>query len=66
MNTETIVDALLAAASLTVSAEERAAFVADYPRLREATDALFEFHDGLEPPLIFDPTTYYRNSPSPS
>jgi len=57
---EEIVTALLTAAGLTVSPEEKAAFVSDYPLLREDADALYlpelEF---IEPSNKFDPALYY-------
>ncbi|MCU1407766.1 MAG: hypothetical protein JWQ43_4069 [Glaciihabitans sp.] len=57
---EEIVTALLSAAGLTVSAEEKAVFVSDYPLLRDDADALYlpelEF---IEPANKFDPTLYY-------
>ncbi len=59
MDSEQIVDAALAAAGITVSEAERAALVGDYPLLRAGADRLYEFGDHLEPPLRFDPTTFY-------
>jgi len=57
---EEIVTGLLAAASLTVSAEEKAQMIKDFPTLRAGADALYlpelEF---VEPAVMFDPVRYY-------
>ncbi len=60
LDSEAIVTSLLAAAQLTVSEEEKAIFVKDYPVIRANADALYL--DGLEllePAVRFDPTDYY-------
>jgi hypothetical protein len=58
---EMVVTGLLAAAGLTVSAEEKAQMITDYPQVRAGADALYltelEF---VEPAVRFDPTVYYR------
>lgn len=55
-----IVGGLLAAAGLTVSAEEKAQMIKDYPLIRAGADALYlpelEF---VEPAVRFDPSSYY-------
>ena len=59
-NTEEIVNGLLAAASLTVGADEKAQLIKDFPKLRAGADALYlpelEF---VEPAVTFDPASYY-------
>jgi hypothetical protein len=54
---ETTIDALLVAAGLTISAEERAAFIAAYPAHRAALDALYAVPmvKEEEPQLVFSP-----------
>lgn len=54
-----IVDALLAAARLTLLPHERDQYVADYPTLRAQADALYAYGDTLEPATTFDPTVFY-------
>jgi hypothetical protein len=54
-----LVDAHLAVAGITVTAEERDMFVDDFPMLREYTEKLYAFGDGLEPVLVFDPGSFY-------
>lgn len=57
---EQIVTGLLAAAKLTVSAEEKAQMIKDFPKIRAGADALYltelEF---VEPAVRFDPASYY-------
>lgn len=58
--TEEIVTGLLAAAELQVSDTEKSIFVADYPQIRKAADALYLPElDPVEPSLRFDPLDYY-------
>ena len=55
-----IVTGLLAAAQLTVSEEEKATFIRDYPLVRAGADALYL--PGLEsdePAARFDPQDFY-------
>jgi hypothetical protein len=55
-----IVTAILAAAQLTVSADELATFVKDYPLIRQAADALYLPElDPDEPAIRFDPLDFY-------
>jgi hypothetical protein len=54
-----IVDAHLAAAGITVSPDEREMYVADYPILRASNAKLYEYGDGLESSLLFDPASFY-------
>ncbi|HEY0688884.1 MAG TPA: hypothetical protein VGD71_07565 [Kribbella sp.] len=57
-----IVTAILAAAQLTVSDDELATFVKDYPVMRKAADALYLPELGLEPDEPankFDPLDFY-------
>jgi hypothetical protein len=60
LDSKAIVTGLLAAAQLTVSPQEKATFVKDYPLIRSNADALYlaelEF---FEPAVTFDPTVYY-------
>jgi hypothetical protein len=60
LDSEAIVTGLLAAAQLTVSPQEKATLVKDYPLMRSNADALYlaelEF---VEPAVTFDPTVYY-------
>ncbi|MBO0813332.1 MAG: hypothetical protein J2P23_14990 [Microlunatus sp.] len=57
---EEIVTGLLAAAGLTVSADEKAQMIKDFPMLRAGADALYmpqlEF---VEPAAKFEPARYY-------
>lgn len=57
---EEIVTGLLAAAGLTVSADEKAQMIKDFPKVRAGADALYlpelEF---VEPAVKFDPAHYY-------
>jgi hypothetical protein len=59
-SSEQIVTGLLAAAQLTVSAEEKAQMIKDFPKVRAGADALYlpelEF---VEPATRFDPARYY-------
>ncbi len=61
LDAEAIVTSLLAAAQLTVSDEEKAQMVKDYPLLREGADALYlpELYM-YEPALKFNPLAYYQ------
>jgi hypothetical protein len=54
---EITIDAALVAAGLTVSAEERATFIADYPAHRASLDALYAVPmvKEEEPQLVFSP-----------
>jgi hypothetical protein len=57
-----IVTAILAAAQLTVSDDELATFINDYPLIRKAADALYLPELGLEvdePANKFDPLDFY-------
>jgi hypothetical protein len=57
-----IVPAIRAAAQLTVSDDELATFVKDYPLIRKAADALYLPELGLEPDEPankFDPLDFY-------
>ncbi|MFC7619134.1 hypothetical protein [Microlunatus sp. GCM10028923] len=64
---EEIVAGLLAAAGLTVAEFEQATFVADYPLIRQAADALYLPElDGVEPSARFDPLDYYPTEGSES
>jgi hypothetical protein len=58
-----IVTAMLAAAQLTVSDEELATFVKDYPLIRQAADALY-LHELApdEPAIRFDPMDFYSGA----
>lgn len=57
---EEIVTGLLAAAGLTISADEKAQMIKDFPKLRAGADALYlpelEF---VEPAVKFEPARYY-------
>ncbi|MFN8075086.1 MAG: hypothetical protein U0Q15_06650 [Kineosporiaceae bacterium] len=57
VSVEQTIDTMLAAAGLTVSAEERAAFIADYPAHRASLDALYAVPmvKEEEPQLVFSP-----------
>jgi hypothetical protein len=60
---EQIVDALLSTARLTVSADERATFIKDYPLIRQAADALYLPElDPDEPAIRFDPLDFYPDA----
>lgn len=60
---EQIVDSLLSAARLTVSAEERATFIKDYPLIRQGADALYLPElDPDEPAIRFDPLDFYADA----
>jgi hypothetical protein len=63
LDAEQIVDSLLSAARLTVSADERSTFVKDYPLIRQAADALYlpELDPG-EPAIRFDPLDFYAGA----
>ncbi|GAA1653512.1 hypothetical protein GCM10009744_52050 [Kribbella alba] len=55
-----IVTAILSAAQLTVSEQEYATFVKDYPLIRQAADALYLPElDPDEPAIRFDPLDFY-------
>ncbi|HEY0617779.1 MAG TPA: hypothetical protein VGD15_09330 [Kribbella sp.] len=55
-----IVTAILSAAQLTVSDQEYATFVKDYPLIRQAADALYLPElDPDEPAIRFDPLDFY-------
>ena len=55
-----IVTSILAAAQLTVSDDELATFVKDYPLIRQAADALYLPELGPDEPAIrFDPLDFY-------
>lgn len=60
LDCEEIVTGLLAAAKLTVSADEKAQMIKDFPTIRAGADALYlpelEF---VEPAVRFDPARYY-------
>lgn len=57
---EAIVTALLAAAQLTISAEEKEQIVHDYPLLRAGADALYLPElEAYEPALKFNPLEFY-------
>ena len=58
-DTTAIVDALLAAAQLTLLPHEREQAVADYPTLRAQADALYPYAPTLEPATTFDPAAFY-------
>lgn len=57
VSVEQTIDTMLAAAGLTVSAEERATFIADYPAHRASLDALYKVPmvKEEEPQLVFSP-----------
>jgi hypothetical protein len=60
LDSEAIVTSLLAAAQLTVSDEEKATFIRDYPLIRANADALYlDELEPFEPAVMFDPTVYY-------
>jgi len=60
---EQIVTAILTAAQLTVSEEEFATFVRDYPLIRQAADALYLPElDPDEPAIKFDPLDFYSGA----
>jgi hypothetical protein len=55
-----IVTAILTSAQLTVSEEEFATFVRDYPLIRQAADSLYLPElDPDEPAIKFDPLDFY-------
>ena len=55
-----IVTSILAAAQLTVSDDELATFVKDYPLIRQAADALYLPELAPDEPAIrFDPLDFY-------
>lgn len=57
---EETVTAILAAAQLTVSAEEKATMITDYPVIRAGADAMYLPElDSYEPGIRFDPTDFY-------
>jgi hypothetical protein len=60
LDSEAVVTSLLAAAQLTVSDEEKATMIKDYPVVRRNADALYlpelEF---FEPAVKFRPADYY-------
>jgi hypothetical protein len=62
-----IVAAMLTAAQLTVSADELATFVKDYPLIRQAADALYlpELEPD-EPAIRFDPLDFYTGGATAS
>ncbi|WP_134323927.1 hypothetical protein [Cumulibacter soli] len=53
------VEAALAAAQITPSPEEVDVLVADYPKLRQIADGLYEFGDDLEPAMTYDPLEFF-------
>lgn len=59
---EQLITGLLTAAQLSVSAEEKAQMIKDYPTIRAGADALhlpeLEF---VEPATRFDPAGYYNS-----
>jgi hypothetical protein len=57
--TAVLVDALLAAAGLTVTPAEREAFIEDYPLLQARTAKLYSVGGELEPALDFNPAEFY-------
>jgi len=58
-----IVTAILTTAQLTVSEEEFATFVKDYPLIRQAADALYLPElDPDEPAIKFDPLDFYSGA----
>lgn len=60
LDSETIITSLLAAAQLTVSEEEKARMVRDYPIIRSNADALYlEGLESFEPAVTFNPVDYY-------
>ncbi|HET6292130.1 MAG TPA: hypothetical protein VFG33_02110 [Kribbella sp.] len=60
---EQIVTAILTAAQLTVSEQEFATFVRDYPLIRQAADALYLPElDPDEPAIKFDPLDFYSGA----
>jgi hypothetical protein len=64
---EEIVAALLAAAQLSVSDQEFATFVKDYPLMRQAADALYlpELEPD-EPAIRFEPLDFYAAATAPT
>jgi hypothetical protein len=62
-----IVTAILAAAQLTVSADELATFVKDYPLIRQSADALYlPDLEPDEPAIRFDPQDFYTGAATAS
>jgi hypothetical protein len=62
-----IVTAILAAARLTVSADELATFVKDYPLIRQSADALYlPDLEPDEPAIRFDPLDFYTGAATAS
>ena len=55
-----IIDALLAAAGLSLLENERTQLVKDYPTLRAQTAALYAYPDALEPATLYNPLTAYQ------
>jgi hypothetical protein len=63
IDAEQIVDSLLSTARLSVSADERATFIKDYPLIRQAADALYlPDVDPDEPAIRFDPLDFYAGA----
>jgi hypothetical protein len=62
-----IVTAILAAAQLTVSDDELATFVRDYPLIRKSADALYlPDLEPDEPAIRFDPLDFYTGAATAS
>lgn len=60
LDSEAIITSLLAAAQLTVSEEEKARMVKDYPIVRGNADALYlDELESFEPAVKFNPADYY-------
>jgi hypothetical protein len=62
--TAVLVDALLLAARLTVTPEEREAFIADYPLLQARAARLYSVGGELEPAVDFNPAEFYGEEPA--
>lgn len=59
---EQIVSDVLATAQLTVSPEEKAQMIKDYPTIRAGADALYlPDLESVEPAVQFDPAGYYSS-----